>query len=392
MSLKQRATVQLGIGPMSIHCVDAVIEMANAARHPLMLVASRRQIESASKGANSVPRIKILILTANPVNTAHLQLEREVSEIEDALQESTLRDQFEIISRGAVTVDDLSATIQRHNPDLAHFSGHGTGENGLVFEDKNGKLKLVPDDALIEMFRLAKKSVKCVFLNACYSEKQAEAIYQQIDCVIGMNRPISDQTAIRFAPKFYAALAEGSSFQDAFDWAKTCLRLDSNLEATTPVQKIRQGAANLFSTSQLSSEAMTTPKQSPQPTPHKSMIVGDVKINGSNNPFHAIQGDGNTVSQTISQSASTSSDFQTAIAALKQLENAIVINDALNSTQKMMTNIPISVIETELQQLKPNKGIVDEAIVALKQALAGVVTLAEPVTKVTELLAKAGLV
>jgi hypothetical protein len=47
MSLKQRATVQLGIEPMSIHCVDAVIEMANAARRPLMLVA---QIESASRG------------------------------------------------------------------------------------------------------------------------------------------------------------------------------------------------------------------------------------------------------------------------------------------------------------------------------------------------------
>jgi CHAT domain-containing protein len=338
-----------------------------------------------------VPRIKILILTANPVNTTHLQLEREVSEIEDALQGSTLRDHFEIISRGAVTVDDLSATIQRYNPDLVHFSGHGTGENGLVLEDKNGKLKLVPDDALAEVFRLAKKSVKCVFLNACYSEKQAEVIYQQIDCVIGMNRPIGDQTAIQFSPKFYAALAEGSSFQNAFDWAKTFLRLGSNPEATTPVQKIRQDATNLFSTSQLPDEAMTTLQQSPQPTPHKSMIVGDVKINGSNN-LHVLQGDDNIVSQTISQSASTSSDFQTVIAALKQLENAIAINDALSSTQKMMTNIPINAIETELEQLKPNKGIVDEAIMALKQALAGVVTLAEPVTKVTERLAKAGLV
>ena len=54
MSLKQGKKVQLGIGPMSIHCVDAVIEMANAARHPLMLVASRRQIEAASKGGGYV--------------------------------------------------------------------------------------------------------------------------------------------------------------------------------------------------------------------------------------------------------------------------------------------------------------------------------------------------
>lgn len=54
MSLKQGEKVQLGIGPMSVHCVDAVIEMANAARHPIMLVASRRQIEAASKGGGYV--------------------------------------------------------------------------------------------------------------------------------------------------------------------------------------------------------------------------------------------------------------------------------------------------------------------------------------------------
>lgn len=28
--------------------------------------------------------------------------------------------------------------------------------------------------------------------DACYSEIQADAIYQHIDCVIGLNRPIGD--------------------------------------------------------------------------------------------------------------------------------------------------------------------------------------------------------
>ena len=36
----------LGVGPMSINCVDAAIDLANEYAIPLMLIASRRQIDS----------------------------------------------------------------------------------------------------------------------------------------------------------------------------------------------------------------------------------------------------------------------------------------------------------------------------------------------------------
>lgn len=53
-SLQRGGPTQLGIGPMSVHCVDAVIELANAIRQPFMLIASRRQIEAESKGGGYV--------------------------------------------------------------------------------------------------------------------------------------------------------------------------------------------------------------------------------------------------------------------------------------------------------------------------------------------------
>ena len=53
-SLKKGGSTQLGVGPMSVHCVDAVIEIANTVRQPLMLVASRRQVECASNGSGYV--------------------------------------------------------------------------------------------------------------------------------------------------------------------------------------------------------------------------------------------------------------------------------------------------------------------------------------------------
>jgi len=37
----------LGVGPMSVNCVDAAIELANEYTIPIMLIASRRQIDSA---------------------------------------------------------------------------------------------------------------------------------------------------------------------------------------------------------------------------------------------------------------------------------------------------------------------------------------------------------
>jgi len=46
---KKQCTV-LGIGPMSKNCVDVVIELANTYQIPLMLIASRRQIESKELG------------------------------------------------------------------------------------------------------------------------------------------------------------------------------------------------------------------------------------------------------------------------------------------------------------------------------------------------------
>ena len=46
---KRRCTL-LGVGPMSLNCVDAAIELANENEIPLLLIASRRQIDSEEFG------------------------------------------------------------------------------------------------------------------------------------------------------------------------------------------------------------------------------------------------------------------------------------------------------------------------------------------------------
>ena len=44
----------LGVGPMSKNCVDVVIDLVNEFDIPIMLIASRRQIESKQLGSGYV--------------------------------------------------------------------------------------------------------------------------------------------------------------------------------------------------------------------------------------------------------------------------------------------------------------------------------------------------
>ena len=56
-----------------------------------------------------------------------------------------------------------------------------------------------------------------VVLNACNTRPQAEALTEVVDCVVSMNRTITDRAAIKFAASFYGALAFGRSVRKAFE-------------------------------------------------------------------------------------------------------------------------------------------------------------------------------
>jgi AAA-like domain/TIR domain/CHAT domain len=187
---------------------------------------------------------KILILTANPKNTDKLRLDEEVREIEEGLQRSRRRDQFEIISRWAVRPDDLRRALLDHEPQIVHFSGHGAGTDGLVLENTAGQMKLVSTQSLARLFKLFQNKVECVLLNACYSGTQAAAIHEHIDCVIGMNQAIGDQAAIQFAVGFYDGLGAGRSYQEAFEFGLVALDLEGISETATPQINQREPGVN----------------------------------------------------------------------------------------------------------------------------------------------------
>ncbi len=182
---------------------------------------------------------KILILTANPKNTDKLRLDEEVREIQAGLKRAKRRDHFEIVTQWALRVNDLRQALLDNDPSIVHFSGHGAGEQGLALENDSGQMQLVSTESLVRLFKLFKDTVECVVLNACYSEAQAEAIFQHIDCVVGMNKAIGDRAAIEFAVGFYDALGAGRSYADAYEFGCSAIDLEGIPESLTPAIKNR---------------------------------------------------------------------------------------------------------------------------------------------------------
>ncbi len=180
------------------------------------------------------PVNKILILAASPKDMNRVRLEEELRDIEEGLQRAKKRDQFNLKPALAVRTRDIHRQIMDFEPQIVHFSGHGEGEDGLVFEDVTGKAKLVDAEALALLFEYFADHVKCVVLNACYSEFQALAIAQHIDYVIGMSQAIGDTAAIEFAVGFYDALGAGKSFEDAYKLGCIAIRMAGIPEHLTP--------------------------------------------------------------------------------------------------------------------------------------------------------------
>ena len=182
---------------------------------------------------------KILILSANPKDTDSLRLQEEVREIKEALKRANNRS-VEIFTHSAIRVEDLRRALLDHQPTIVHFSGHGSVGQGLVLENNSGLVQLVSTESLARLFKSFQEDVKCVLLNACYSENQAAAIHQHIDCVMGMNQAIGDQAAIKFAVGFYDALGAGKPYEVCFELGCASIDLEGIAESQTPVIKIRR--------------------------------------------------------------------------------------------------------------------------------------------------------
>jgi CHAT domain len=176
----------------------------------------------------------ILLVAANPKGTKNLRLQEE---------ERLIKERLRLAGYGSTPINsieasrpiDLMQAMLDFEPQVVHFSGHGAGQEGLVFEGNDGQEQLVSSDALANLFKQFSHCVECVVLNACYSVWQAEAIGKNISCIIGMSGEIGDRAAIEFAGGFYTALGAGKSIEVAYELGCNLIQLGGLPENLTPV-------------------------------------------------------------------------------------------------------------------------------------------------------------
>lgn len=169
-------------------------------------------------------KMKVLFLAASPVDQEALRLDKEARDLREQL--GLVRDRkidIQIEHCWAVRTDQVQMEILNLQPQIIHFSGHGdVGQ--LIFEDPLGNAAPVPAEVISELISLF-PSVKCLVLNACFSESVAKLTAPHVDAVIGCDETIDDDAASGFSRAFYRALAHGHSYEMAYRLAKNDLNL-----------------------------------------------------------------------------------------------------------------------------------------------------------------------
>ncbi|NJO30414.1 MAG: CHAT domain-containing protein [Richelia sp. SL_2_1] len=189
---------------------------------------------------NSDISVKILFLAADPSDASRLRLGQELRDIKERLRIAKELGKYQLEQRESVRVADITQAIFDVEPQIIHFSGHGTNQGELCFENEVGQIQPVEADALAAMFELFLEQVNCVLLNACYSEIQACAIAEHIPYVIGMNDAIGDKAAIAFAVGFYKALAANRGVEEAYKFGCVEIRLQGIAEHLKPVLYVKK--------------------------------------------------------------------------------------------------------------------------------------------------------
>lgn len=169
-------------------------------------------------------KTRILLLGSLPSDGGQLGLQREFEGIHEEMIRSSNRELFEIHQRWEARAHRLQGVLMEVGPDVVHFAGHGNPNGNLSFIGPEGIAAPADAEVVAQVFRIV-GGVRCVVLNACYSDRQAELIAGHVDTVVGMTRAVEDKHAIAFAAGFYGAVGGGRSVADAVALACTYGRL-----------------------------------------------------------------------------------------------------------------------------------------------------------------------
>ena len=183
--------------------------------------------------------LKVLMLSSDPQNEDRLLLAQENEdrlllgeehrEIQVAIRGTHFASSLAVVYESACRSSDITAALDRVDPHILHFSGHG-GEDVLCFENAQRTTIPVNKQALATVLSHQQK-LQLVILNACFSLDQGQTFADAAGLAIVSEGSISDQDAIDFSREFYTALGSGQrSYVKAFERAKAALEMTGQMK------------------------------------------------------------------------------------------------------------------------------------------------------------------
>jgi len=144
-------------------------------------------------------------------------LKREYDEVYKILTDNEAQDDFTIHRDNFLSVSSLNDYLKKFSGEISIFSYSGhAGEEHILLDDT-----LSNAEGLVDQLKSSVKTgaLKLVLLNGCSTAGQVNKLLEiGVPIVIATSAPVSDQSAMEFAKRFYTNLFEGNlTFKAAFD-------------------------------------------------------------------------------------------------------------------------------------------------------------------------------
>lgn len=216
--------------------------------------------------------LRVLVMISSPSDYARLDVERERSMLQEALEPLSKNGKVRVEWLDKATLAALQHCLRDGEYHVFHFIGHGgfdkkAEEGVLVLEDEQERGWLAGAHRIGTLLH-DHRSLRLAVLNSCEGARNSRTdpfagvattlIRQGVPAVVAMQFEITDEAAITFAHEFYTALAEGFPVDAAVAEARKAIYAQPNdVEWGTPVLYMRSPDGVLFSIQEQKAEDKT---------------------------------------------------------------------------------------------------------------------------------------
>lgn len=180
--------------------------------------------------------LRILVAVASPQGFPLPGAEQEVASITQVVAKAVDPSAIDLETLLKTTENDLRRTLQRFEPQVFHFAGHGFVEGGTGYLALLGEDEQVARYPAVDMGELLReREILFAVLNGCTTgfsdgENLAGGVAQflvakGVPAAIATTRTVTDDQALEFAEQLYAALTTGDTLEVALVEARKALAL-----------------------------------------------------------------------------------------------------------------------------------------------------------------------